>query len=65
MAKRTTRASEPEEQPEQVNEIEASGKDSATVVHPRGERVYSKELHGNDFRKLAQQFADKFGGIVR
>jgi hypothetical protein len=37
-------------------------KTSVTVVFPGGERTYSKDEHGADFKKLAKEFADKKGG---
>lgn len=45
-----------------------AAKSSATsvVVEWNGKsREYSQELHGDDFRDLAQQFATKFNGTIR
>jgi hypothetical protein len=63
MAKKTVAEAEPNEPeaPEEAapeEEAEASG-DSVTVTWGTGSRVYSKETHGKDFRKLAKQFAEK------
>ena len=39
----------------------AKGKrDSVTVTWNGGERVYSRDLHGDDFEALAQALADQF-----
>lgn len=35
-----------------------------TVTWNGNSRVYSKELHGADFKKLAEEFAGKVGGEV-
>ena len=35
-----------------------------TVTWNGNSRVYSKELHGADFKKLAEEFAVKVGGEV-
>lgn len=40
---------------------EVSG-DSVVVAWNGGERTYSKEAHGKNFRKLAAEFAEKKGG---
>ncbi len=44
-----------------------AAKDSATsvtVTHKGGSRVYSKEIHGDDFQALAKQFADQYPGAT-
>lgn len=38
--------------------------DSVTVSWNGGERTYSEEIHGKDFKKLAKGFAIKFGGTI-
>jgi len=53
-----------EEVIEEVAE-EKYSKDSATVYWRGGERTYDKETHGKDFKKLADQFAKKFNGVVK
>lgn len=35
-----------------------------TVTYNGGTRVYSKEVHGKDYKALAKEFADKFNGRV-
>lgn len=35
-----------------------------TVTYPGGSRVYSKEVHGADYKSLAKEFAEKHGGKV-
>lgn len=53
-------------------EAEAStpAKDVVTVTwpgsarRPAGSREYSKAIHGDDFKKLAEGFAEKVGGKV-
>lgn len=58
-----------------MNKIMAKKKETAEEVKqetPVGvfvrwngnERVYSLEVHGKDYRKLAQEFAGKVGGEV-
>ena len=37
---------------------------SATVSWQGNTRVYSQEVHGDDFRALAEEFAAKRGGTV-
>ena len=41
-----------------------SDKELVIVTWPGGSREYSRTDHGDDFETLAQQFADKVGGIV-
>ena len=43
--------------------LEISG-DVATVSWRGMTREFSKEVHGEDFVKLAQQFAEKFDGAI-
>lgn len=38
--------------------------DVATVKYRGNVRVYTRELHGDDFAELAKEFADKVGGVV-
>lgn len=45
--------------------IPKSDKNSATVVWPGGVRVYSKDVHGEDYEDLAEEFATKKGGTVQ
>lgn len=49
-----------------VEAAEAPAKDSGsvTVTWRGGERVYSKELHGADYKKLAAEFAEKKNGSM-
>lgn len=42
----------------------ATGPDTATVTWNGGSRVYSKEIHGDNFADLAAEFAEKHGGTV-
>jgi membrane protein involved in colicin uptake len=42
----------------------ASNSDSVTVNWAAGSRVYSKELHGEDFADFAAEFAQKKGGTI-
>jgi len=44
--------------------VETSSKGSVTVSWRGNTRVYSKEVHGKDFKALAKEFAEKKGGIV-
>lgn len=48
---------------EAEEEPEVDG-DSVTVAWNGGERTYSLVEHGKDFKKLAKQFAEKFGGTI-
>ena len=51
---------------DEVKEEEKSEKGVATV-HYQGNktREYSKKLHGENYKKLAAQFAEKFDGEVK
>jgi hypothetical protein len=49
--------------PEEVEE-EPHGA-SVTVTWNGGSRMYSKEVHGKDFKALAKEFAEKHGGKVK
>ena len=64
--KKAVEAAEVEETTEDVvEEVEeqVSG-DSATVSWKGRSRVYTKAVHGKDFRALAKEFAAKVGGKV-
>jgi hypothetical protein len=41
-----------------------STKTSVVVSYRGNTRIYSKEIHGADFKKLAQDFAEKFNGTI-
>ena len=41
-----------------------SAKTSVTVSWNGGKREFSREIHGEKFADLADQFATKFGGTV-
>lgn len=41
---------------------ESSG--TATVTWRLGTREFSKDIHGEDYKKLAKQFSDKVNGTV-
>lgn len=43
-----------------LKDAEKAGKDSVTVTWRGNSRVYSKEIHGDDFLALAKQFAGKY-----
>lgn len=69
MTKRKTRAVEEEvvetvEEEVVEEEVTASSKDEAVVEWRGRSRAYTKEIHGNDFKKLANSFADKVGGTI-
>lgn len=55
---------------DEVEEVEESTGASVTVTwlgsaqRPAGSRVYSKELHGKDYKDIAKGFAAKSGGKV-
>lgn len=49
--------------PATPNEPKA-GKDAVVVSWRGNTRTYSLELHGADFKKLAQEFATKFNGTI-
>jgi len=44
--------------------VELKSKGVATVSYRGLSRDYSKEIHGSEFKKLAQSFATKFGGTI-
>jgi len=44
--------------------VEVTTKGEVTVTWNGNVRVYSKEAHGADFAKLAEEFAGKVGGEV-
>lgn len=50
---------------DEIEVVEVSSKDIAVVEWLGRSRTYSKELHGGDFKKLAEQFAGKVQGIVK
>lgn len=64
MAKRKTDIEEVAE--EVVADADAIKKatDSVTVSWGGVTRVYSKEEHGDDYKKLAEEFAEKKGGEI-
>lgn len=41
-----------------------ANKTSITVSHQGGERVFSKEIHGEDFEKNAKEFAKTNNGEI-
>lgn len=49
---------------ETVEETASGDKDSATVTWRGQSRVYSRDLHGKEFKALAKEFAEKKGGTV-
>lgn len=54
-----------EKSEEVVAEAPKKGKvSSITVTWNGGERVYSKEIHGDEFEALAKEFAEKHKGII-
>ena len=44
--------------------VTKANKNEATVKFRGTERTYTKELHGDDFAKLAKEFSDKKGGEI-
>lgn len=62
MAKRTSE--EVVEAPVEETEEVENGKDSVIVSWKGQSRVYSREIHGKDFKALAKEFAEKKGGKV-
>lgn len=46
------------------NEATKTKRNEVTVSYRGLTRVYSREIHGDDFEKLAQSFAQKFDGTV-
>lgn len=61
MTKRTN-VVEVEEVEEVEEEKEKHNKNSVSVSFQGKTRVFSKEIHGKDFLKLAQEFANKHNG---
>lgn len=64
-----TTEAEVEETETQVEETETqveekSSKTEVTVTWRGNSRVFSKEIHGDDFKKVAKQFAEKFEGTI-
>lgn len=49
---------------EAEKEAAKAAKSSVSVVWNEGMRVYTRELHGDDFEALAKEFATKKGGQV-
>ena len=47
-----------------AEEVETDGKTAVTVTWRGGSRVYSRDLHGKDFKALAKEFAEKKQGTV-
>jgi hypothetical protein len=45
--------------------VEEESKTSVTVTWGNQSRVYSKEVHGKEFRDLAKQFVEKHGGKMK
>lgn len=41
-----------------------SRKGVVTVTWRLGSREYSKDIHGEDYKKLAKEFSDKVGGSL-
>lgn len=53
-----------EEVSEEKEEVE-TGSGFVTVVAADIKRVFSKAVHGGDYKKLAAKFAGKIGGIIK
>lgn len=53
-----------EESPEVVETPAVTARGAVTVVWGRGTREYSKEVHGAEYKTLAEQFAKKFDGKI-
>lgn len=50
---------------DEVEEIETTEKASSVSVRWKGGvRLYTREVHGADYKKLAEEFAEKKGGKV-
>ena len=47
-----------------AEEVQTDGKSAVTVTWRGGTRVYSRDLHGKDFKALAKEFAEKKNGTV-
>lgn len=63
MAKRNAGVNKPEvEEVEETETPEVETKGSVTVTWSGGSRVYSKAVHGKDFRDLAKEFVKKHNG---
>jgi len=45
-------------------EASKKNKSSVTVTWNGGTRTYSKEVHGDKFKEYAEEFAEKFNGVV-
>ena len=45
-------------------EVATNDADSVTVTCVNSVRVFSKEVHGDDFKELAESFAKKFNGTL-
>lgn len=45
-------------------DISAPESGVAVVTWRLGTREYSKDVHGEDYKKLAKEFADKVGGTI-
>jgi len=50
---------------ETTPEVEVETKGVATVEWRGRSRQYTTELHGKEYKKLAEQFASKVGGTVK
>jgi hypothetical protein len=48
----------------EVEAVVEDTKGSASVEWSGGVRTYTKEVHGKDFKKFAEEFAEKKGGKV-
>jgi len=47
-----------------AEEVQTDGKTAVTVTWRGGTRVYSRDVHGKDFKALAKEFAEKKNGTV-
>jgi hypothetical protein len=47
-----------------AEEVQTDGKSAVTVTWRGGTRVYSRDVHGKDFKALAKEFAEKKNGTV-
>ena len=52
------------EEPEVEAKVTKSNKNEATVTWNGNSRTYTKAIHGDDFKELAQEYATKRGGVV-
>lgn len=66
MAKRKVKDEEVESQAEVAapEEADEDNGDSVTVTWKGGSRVYSREVHGKEFKAYAKEFAAKKNGEV-